>query len=91
MMNYLVEIYTIATYEETPVIANNALRAMLFLLKRRQVFPTFCKQDAADGLYYKIVALQPDNKSDSNYDLINTIIGFLKGYGSLAGIPLNKD
>lgn len=98
MMDYLIDIYIEADKNGQPIISNNALRSILFLLKRRKVFPQFCKKDASDGLYYKISALLPEEKpispfryihSNPNYALIKTIIDFLDGSGKLEGIPLD--
>lgn len=89
MMNYLIKIYKNAYLEEKPIIKNNALRAMLFLLKRREAFPQFCQKGAEDGLYYQIKSLLPSNERDINYSLVKTIIGFLDGDGSITGIPLD--
>jgi hypothetical protein len=89
MMKCLIDIHKDAEDKGKPIISNNALRSMLFLLKRRKVFPGFCKKDAKDGLYYNITALLPSFERDPNYPLIVTIIGFLDGYGSIEGIPLD--
>lgn len=89
MMNLLIRIYSHSNSSGEWVISNNCLRAILFLLKRRQVAPQFCKKDSNDGLYDKIKSLLPYDKYHKDYDLIKTIIGFLDGDGSLAGIPLD--
>ena len=87
MMEQLIIIYKDSYEKGKANNSNYALRSMLFLLKRRIVFPEFCKEGADDGLFYKIINLKTQNTKDAG--LLKTIIEFLKNNGSLSGIPLN--
>ncbi len=86
LMKHLSNIYI--NKIDNPMTSKYALLSILFLLKRRQVYPGFCRKDNGDDLYEHVIESLNTRSTSENEKLSEIIKEFIDGKGSIEGIPL---